>query len=74
MVKQILTSTKKTVLGKAASLPLCKIEYLDRIFNLVIKIFIMLDSYLLIFKYLSDLKAQITLIFKALGDHENLSF
>lgn len=34
----------------------------------------MLDSYLLIFKYLSDLKAQITLIFKALGDHENLSF
>lgn len=32
----------------------------------------MLDSYLL--KYLSDLKAQITLIFKALGDHENFSF
>lgn len=30
---------KRTVLGKAASLPLCKIESLDRIFNLVIKIF-----------------------------------
>lgn len=73
MVKQILTSTKKTVLGKAASLPLCKIEYLDRIFNLVIKIFYNV-GFLLIFKYLSDLKAQITLIFKALGDHENLSF
>lgn len=29
---------KKTVSGKAASLPLCKIESLDRIFNLVIKI------------------------------------
>lgn len=34
----------------------------------------MLDSYLLILKYLSDLKAQITLIFKALGDHESFSF
>lgn len=31
-------SHKKTVLGKAASLPLCKIESLDIIFNLVIKI------------------------------------
>lgn len=30
-------SHKKTVVGKAASLPLCKIESLD-IFNLVIKI------------------------------------
>lgn len=34
----------------------------------------MLDSYLLILKCLSDLKAQIILIFKALGDHESFSF
>lgn len=34
----------------------------------------MLNSYLLILKYLSDLKAQITLIFKALSDHENFSY
>lgn len=34
----------------------------------------MLDSYLFILKYLSDLKAQIPLIFKALSDHENFKF
>lgn len=34
----------------------------------------MLDSYLFILKYLSDFKAQIPSIFKALGDHEDFSF
>lgn len=38
MVKENFDIHKKTVLGKAASLPLCKIESLARIVNLVIKI------------------------------------